>query len=79
MVGVYLSGTGNTKHCMELFCRSLDANVKLIPIEDAQVVEVIKTDDKIVIGYPTQYSNAPYMVRAACRKSSSICWAFCCF
>lgn len=72
MVGVYLSGTGNTKHCMELFCRSLDANVKLIPIEDAQVVEVIKTADKIVIGYPTQYSNAPYMVRDFIIKHSKL-------
>ena len=63
IVGVYLSGTGNTKHCMELFCRSLDVNAKLIPIEDPQAADAIKAAHKIVLGYPVQFSNAPFMVQ----------------
>ena len=48
---------------MELFCEDLDANVKLIPIEDAQVVEVIKAADKIVIGYPSIFQHTIYGAR----------------
>lgn len=72
MVGVYLSGTGNTKHCMELFCSCLDADAKLIPIEDVKAAEIIASDDKIIIGYPTQFSNAPYMVRDFIVRHSEI-------
>ena len=37
MLGIYLSGTGNTKHCMEKLVSLLDASAEIIPIvqEDA--------------------------------------------
>lgn len=63
MVGIYLSGTGNTEHCVKLFVNSMSRNGMVIPIEDGKSVEYLKNEKKIVLGYPTQFSNAPKMVR----------------
>ncbi|MGN0163669.1 MAG: EFR1 family ferrodoxin [Candidatus Ornithomonoglobus sp.] len=63
MLGIYLSGTGNTKHCIEKLTSLLDNSAKSIPLESTNVIEEIKKNSAIILGYPTQYSNAPYMVR----------------
>ena len=63
MLGVYLSGTGNTKHCIEKLVKMLDTSAKILPLESENVIDAIKRNDTIVLGYPTQFSNAPYMVR----------------
>lgn len=63
MLGIYLSGTGNSKHCVERFVGLLDEKGKTLPIETETVVDEIRDDDFIVVGYPTQFSNAPLMVR----------------
>lgn len=63
MIGIYLSGTGNTKHCIEKLTGLLDDSAKTMPLECPDVVEEIKRHDTVILGYPTQYSNAPYMVR----------------
>lgn len=63
MLGIYLSGTGNTKHCVEKFVYLLDENAKVIPLEEIHVLESIRGEEYIVLGYPTQFSNAPIMVR----------------
>ena len=36
MIGLFLSGTGNTKHCLELLLHTLDDNAVSIPIENEQ-------------------------------------------
>lgn len=63
MIGIYLSGTGNTKHCIEKLTNLLNVSAKIIPLECTSVIEEIKSNDTIILGYPTQYSNAPFMVR----------------
>ncbi len=63
MIGIYLSGTGNTKHCVEKITGLLDKTAATVPLESADVIEQIKSNGTIVFGYPTQFSNAPYMVR----------------
>jgi len=63
MIGIYLSGTGNTRHCIELLCKTIEPDAKVIPIEDPSATTEIRTADEIVLGYPTQFSNAPFMVR----------------
>lgn len=72
MIGIYLSGTGNTKHCIEKIVGLLDDSAKVLPLELPDVIDEIKSADKIVLGYPTQYSNAPYMVRDFIRQNFSI-------
>lgn len=68
MIGVYLSGTGNTEHCVKLLCSSLQPDAKVLPLEDPSAAAEIKAADKIVLGYPTQFSNAPFMVQEHIRK-----------
>ena len=72
MIGVYLSGTGNTKHCIEKLISSVDPSADIISIEDKDVVSKIRENDEIVIAYPTQFSNMPYMVRDFINKNADI-------
>ena len=72
MLGIYLSGTGNSKHCVERFIRLLDDKAKALPIETENVTDAISNDDFIVVGYPTQFSNAPLMVRDFIREHGDL-------
>lgn len=63
MLGVYFSGTGNTRHCVETFVQAIDKKSVCIPLESRECEEYIKKEDTIVFGYPTQYSNCPIFVR----------------
>lgn len=63
MIGIYLSGIGNTKHCIERLVKLLDQSAKTIPLENRNIISEIKNNDTIILGYPTQFSNAPVMVR----------------
>ena len=89
-----MSGTGNTKHCVERFLNLLEntdltegklmdkeresiENIDdiMILIEDSQrAVSMINEHDEILLAYPTQFSNVPYMVRDFINKNSKI-WA----
>lgn len=72
MIGIYLSGTGNTKHCIELLTGLLDSSAKTIPLESENIIEEIKNTNMIIFGYPIQYSNIPYMVRDFINKNNSL-------
>lgn len=72
MLGVYLSGTGNTEHCISKLVRLLDKTAEIVPLEDASVAEKIKAEDRIILAYPTQYSNSPYMVRDFIKSNPSL-------
>lgn len=63
MVGIYLSGTGNTKHCVQKFLSALDSDAKCVPIEDKESIDTIRNNGDIVLAYPTQFSNVPFMVK----------------
>lgn len=63
MLGIYLSGTGNTRHCTEKLVHLLDGNAQAVPMEERQAAELLSQHDFIIFGYPVQYSNAPVMVR----------------
>ena len=63
ILGIYLSGTGNTRHCVERLVQDLDNTGTCIPIESEDVVSAIEKAQFIVLGYPVQFSNAPVMVR----------------
>lgn len=72
MIGIYLSGTGNTKHCVEKLLNLLDNTAKSYPIEYPQIVNMLEEQDTILLGYPTQFSNAPFMVRDFIKRNSSL-------
>ncbi|GEQ22017.1 hypothetical protein CBU02nite_25230 [Clostridium butyricum] len=42
MIGVYLSGTGNTKHCIEKLAYLIDSKSKTIPLEDTYISDLRK-------------------------------------
>jgi len=63
MIGVYFSGTGNSKHCVEKFVKCFDENAPAISIESSDTKEIIKTHDFIVFGYPVYFSDAPKIVK----------------
>lgn len=63
MIGIYFSGTGNTKHCAEKLVRLLDAQARIMALEDAGAVAAIQEQEIIVFAYPVQFSHAPLMVR----------------
>lgn len=72
MVGIYLSGTGNTKHCLEKLLCLLDETAQVIPIESLNAMETLPQHDFIVLAYPVQFSNAPIMVRDFIKRYSSL-------
>lgn len=72
MVGIYLSGTGNTKHCIEKLLHLLDDTAQAIPIESLNAMEILPQHDFIVLAYPVQFSNAPIMVRDFIKRYSSL-------
>ncbi|MGL4774748.1 MAG: EFR1 family ferrodoxin, partial [Clostridium sp.] len=63
MLGIYFSGTGNTRYCVEQFVKKSDEASLAISIEDTQVINAIKSNKLIVFGYPIYFSNLPKIVR----------------
>ena len=72
MIGIYLSGTGNTKHCLEKLLSIIDKDAKMIQIEDPGSVEGLKANDEVILAYPTQFSNVPFMVKDFINKNGLI-------
>jgi len=63
LLGVYFSGTGNTKNCVTEFVKHLDDNSAIISIEACGVTEMITEHNFIVFGYPVYFSNTPKIVK----------------
>ena len=63
MIGLYFSGTGNSRHAVEVFCREYNSSAKIYSIEDDGVIDAIREAKAIVFAYPVQYSNIPKIVR----------------
>ena len=72
MVGVFFSGTGNTRHCTQKLLSILDENAECIALESDRAAQAIKENDFIIYAYPTQYSNAPIFVRDYIKKHSTM-------
>ena len=63
MVGLYFSGTGNSKYAAELFCKEYDKESGAYSIEDADALSAVKDTNLIIIAYPVQYSTVPKIMR----------------
>lgn len=63
MIGIYFSGTGNTKFCVERLLNGLDKDGQLCSIEDECALSAIAENDDIIFAYPVYYSNLPKIVR----------------
>ena len=63
ILGLYFSGTGNTKHCVEVFVSHYGNNGEAVPIEAPNAADKITSHDVIVLGYPVYFSNAPKIMQ----------------
>lgn len=72
MLGIYFSGTGNSRYAAELFCSSYDKAAKALSIEDDMVVEAAKQADMLVFAYPVQYSAVPKILREFIRDHKQL-------
>ena len=63
MIGIYFSGTGNTKHCVDKFVKCLDKNNTTFSIETSNIDILIAKHETIIFGYPVYFSNVPKIVR----------------
>ena len=59
MVGIYFSGTGNSRYVQEVFLKAYDETSKSFSIEDDGVLTAIKAHEELVFAYPVQYSTVP--------------------
>jgi len=62
MKGLYFSGNGNTKYCIEQFLNCFGSNNLAVSIEAKNVNDVFAEDDIIVFAYPICFSNIPKIV-----------------
>lgn len=62
MIGLYFSGTENSKYAVETFLREYEPEAKAYSIEEKQAVTEIERHGEIVFGYPVQYSNLPKLL-----------------
>ncbi|MBN1055597.1 4Fe-4S dicluster domain-containing protein [Clostridium botulinum] len=72
MVGIYFSGTGNTRYCVEKFLKELDNDCDMYSIEDKQAISAIEENKDILFAYPIQYSNLAKFVRDFINKNSHL-------
>ena len=52
MVGIYFSGTGNSRYAAELFCNEYDEVAKAFSIEDDNVTQAVRNEEMLVFAYP---------------------------
>ncbi len=63
MIGVYFSGTGNTKHCVERLVKGLNEKAPVYALENKDTLNAIRNSETMIFGYPIQYSNLSKIVR----------------
>ena len=63
MIGIYFSGTGNSKYAVELFCKEYENESLTYSIEDTETLTAITEVDFIVFAYPVQFSTVPKIMR----------------
>lgn len=72
MLGIYFSGTGNSKFAAECFCQNYDKDSKALSIEDQDAISEIKRSDLLVFSYPVQYSTVPKILRDFITKNNEL-------
>ncbi|PBG39592.1 iron-sulfur protein [Clostridioides difficile] len=63
MIGIYFSGTGNSRYCVEKFLQEYDITANSYYIEDNELLQHINNHENIIFSYPVQYSNVPKILK----------------
>ena len=74
MNGIYFSGNGNTKHCMEVFTKATGGRAVSIESPEAILIlqEASQSKNEIALGYPIHYSNIPRIVKDFILKNEQL-------
>lgn len=72
MLGLYFSGTGNSKYAAEVFLNEYDPSSPLCSIEDKNITEYMNAHEEIVFSYPVQYSAVPKILRDFIHSHASV-------
>lgn len=72
MLGVYFSGTGNSRYALEFFLKEYDGAARAFSIENQNTVAAIKEAGELVFCYPVQYSNIPKLVKDFIDKNGAL-------
>lgn len=63
MIGIYFSGTGNSKYCLEYFFQCYTDNYKMFSVEELnnnkKLINEMADDKNIFISYPVYFSSVP--------------------
>jgi flavodoxin len=59
MVGIYFSGTGNTKHCVDIFMERYGGQGGAVSVERPETADAVRKSDGIVFAYPIYFSSLP--------------------
>ncbi|MCL2048882.1 MAG: EFR1 family ferrodoxin [Defluviitaleaceae bacterium] len=63
MVGIYFSGTGNTRYAVERFVSAVGGG-ECFSLEHSGVADELAKHDTVVFGFPVYYSNLPKIAKA---------------
>ncbi len=72
MLGIYFSGTGNSRYALEYFLNKYNHSAKIFAIDDECVVDEIKNHEEIVFSYAVQFSNIPKMLKDFVDKNQNL-------
>ena len=56
MVGIYFSGTGNTRYCVEEFLSNYGSDAEAYSIESPEALRALEAHSDILFAYPIYYS-----------------------
>lgn len=63
MLGIYFSGTGNSRYALETFLRHFHKPAETVAIEDKSAAKLIRQHQELIFSYSVQYSNIPKMLK----------------
>ena len=63
MIGLYFSGTGNSRYAAEKLLEALDYAPEAYAIEDEAAAAQLARHEEILLAYPVQYSDVPMILR----------------
>lgn len=72
MLGIYFSGTGNTKFCLEVYLSTLYKSARMCSIEDKDALSQLEKEESIILAYPIYYSNLPKILQDFLHGTSSL-------
>lgn len=76
MIGIYFSGTGNSKYCLEYFLECYTDDYKIFSVEELnnnkELINEISKDENIFISYPVYFSSVPRILMEFVNNNRSI-------